>query len=104
MFATSLCCFQGMIEEAFRTAEGVYRTVYEKIGMGYETPEALYEHKVYRAIGYMRPLAVWAMYHAWEMRKAAVRAGDGTTTPSPPLDEKMNGMMAEIKLELAEEQ
>lgn len=66
-----------MIEEAFRTAEGVYRTVYEKIGMGYQTPEALYEHKHYRAIGYMRPLAIWAMQHAWTMRKRA----EGTEEP-----------------------
>lgn len=71
-----------MIEEAFRTAEGVYRTVYEKIGMGFETPEALYEHKVYRAIGYMRPLSIWAMQHAWTMRKAlepVLEADDGMT-------------------------
>jgi non-lysosomal glucosylceramidase len=63
-----------MIEEAFRTAEGVYRTVYEKIGMGFETPEALYEQKFYRAIGYMRPLSIWAMHHAWTMRKASLTA------------------------------
>jgi hypothetical protein len=30
--------------------------VYETIGLGFETPEALYETKHYRAIGYMRPL------------------------------------------------
>lgn len=54
-----------MIEEGFRTAEGAYRTVYEKIGMGFETPEALSENKYYRAIGYMRPLSIWAMQQAW---------------------------------------
>ncbi|OXU32049.1 hypothetical protein TSAR_002854 [Trichomalopsis sarcophagae] len=78
----ALLIHEGMIEEAFRTAEGVYRTVYEKIGMGFETPEALYEHKVYRAIGYMRPLSIWAMQHAWTMRKAldpVVDANDGMT-------------------------
>ncbi|XP_058791221.1 non-lysosomal glucosylceramidase [Phymastichus coffea] len=65
----ALLIHEGMIKEGFHTAEGVYRTVYEKIGMGYETPEALYEDKVYRAIGYMRPLSIWAMHHAWQMRK-----------------------------------
>ncbi len=30
--------------------------MYETIGLGFETPEALYETKHYRAIGYMRPL------------------------------------------------
>ena len=39
---------EGMTEEGLRTAEGVYRTVYETIGLGFETPEALYEKKKYR--------------------------------------------------------
>ena len=59
----------GMTEEGFRTAEGVYRTVYETIGMGFQTPEALYEKKHYRSVGYMRPLSIWAMYLAWKQRK-----------------------------------
>lgn len=58
-----------MIREGFKTAEGVYRTVYEKIGMGFETPEALYENKLYRSIGYMRPLSIWAIHLAWNSRK-----------------------------------
>ncbi|XP_015605113.1 non-lysosomal glucosylceramidase [Cephus cinctus] len=65
----ALMIHEGMIEEGFKTAEGVYRTVYEKIGMGFETPEALFENKFYRAIGYMRPLSIWAMHLAWESRK-----------------------------------
>ena len=68
----SVCQFvlQGMIDEGFKTAEGIYRTVYEKIGLGYETPEALYTTKKYRAIGYMRPLSIWAIMHAWTMQKS----------------------------------
>ena len=58
-----------MIKEGFKTAEGAYRTVYEKIGMGFETPEALYENKFYRSIGYMRPLSIWAIQLAWNSRK-----------------------------------
>lgn len=58
-----------MIEEGFKTAEGIYRTVYEKIGMGFETPEALYISDHYRAIGYMRPLSIWSIYEAWERFK-----------------------------------
>ncbi|XP_011314940.1 non-lysosomal glucosylceramidase [Fopius arisanus] len=65
----ALMIHQGMVDEGFCTAEGVYRTVYENIGMGFETPEALYENNYYRAIGYMRPLAIWAIQHAWNMRK-----------------------------------
>lgn len=66
---SALMIHEGMIKEGFKTAEGVYRTVYEKIGMGFETPEALYENKFYRAIGYMRPLAIWAIHLAWNSRK-----------------------------------
>ncbi|KAF7989594.1 hypothetical protein HCN44_008268 [Aphidius gifuensis] len=66
---SALMIHQGMIDDGFRTAEGVYRTVYETIGMGFETPEALYENNHYRAIGYMRPLAIWAIQHAWNMKK-----------------------------------
>ena len=57
----SLMLSKGMLEQGLRTAEGIYRTVYETIGLGFETPEALYEKKHYRAIGYMRPLSIWAM-------------------------------------------
>ncbi|XP_034935399.1 non-lysosomal glucosylceramidase [Chelonus insularis] len=65
----ALMIHEGMIEEGFRTAEGVYRTVWEKIGMAFETPEALYENDAYRSIGYMRPLAIWAIHQAWTLRK-----------------------------------
>ena len=57
-----------MVKEGFKTAEGVYRTVYEKIGQGFETPEALYGERKYRAIGYMRPLSIWSMYLAYQLR------------------------------------
>lgn len=57
----SLMLCEGLTSEGFKTAEGIYKTVYEKIGLGFETPEALYEKKHYRAIGYMRPLSIWAM-------------------------------------------
>lgn len=58
-----------MVEESFKTAGGIYQTVYERIGMGFETPEALYEEKYYRAIGYMRPLSIWAIQLAWDRNK-----------------------------------
>ncbi|XP_021947733.1 non-lysosomal glucosylceramidase [Folsomia candida] len=54
----------GMTEEGFRTAEGIYRTVYETIGMGFETPEALQHREKYRAIGYMRALGIWSIMSA----------------------------------------
>ncbi|XP_014220612.1 non-lysosomal glucosylceramidase [Trichogramma pretiosum] len=65
----ALMIHENMVSEAFKVAEGVYTTVYEKIGLGFETPEALAENNVYRSIGYMRPLSIWAMQHAWNNRK-----------------------------------
>ncbi|XP_030376910.1 non-lysosomal glucosylceramidase isoform X1 [Scaptodrosophila lebanonensis] len=61
---------EGMFEEAFQTAGGMYKTISQRIGMNYETPEALYGEKRYRSIGYMRPLSIWSMQVAWERRKA----------------------------------
>lgn len=53
-----------MKDEGFHTAKGVYETVYNKIGMAFETPEALYESKYVRSVGYMRPLSIWAIQKA----------------------------------------
>lgn len=59
--------YEGMEKEAWRTAGGLYRTVYEKSGLGYETPEGLVgSDKTYRAGGYMRALAVYALQVALE--------------------------------------
>ncbi|XP_044197254.1 non-lysosomal glucosylceramidase [Thunnus albacares] len=52
---------EGMREEGMRTAEGCYRTVWERLGMAFQTPEAYCEKGIYRSLAYMRPLSVWAM-------------------------------------------
>jgi non-lysosomal glucosylceramidase len=65
----SLMAAEGLLEEGLRTAEGVYRTVYETIGLGFETPEAIYEKKKYRSLGYMRPLALWGLHIALKGRR-----------------------------------
>ncbi|KAI4808753.1 hypothetical protein KUCAC02_000799 [Chaenocephalus aceratus] len=52
---------EGMQEEGMRTAEGCYRTVWERLGMAFQTPEAYCEKGIYRSLAYMRPLSVWAM-------------------------------------------
>ncbi|VVC26259.1 Hypothetical protein CINCED_3A006003 [Cinara cedri] len=58
---SSLMIFYGLREEGFNTAKGIYDTVYNKIGMAYETPEAIYSKKAYRSVGYMRPLSIWSI-------------------------------------------
>ena len=61
-YALAACMLQeGMREEAFTTAEGVYRTGWEELGYWFQTPEAWKGDGNYRALAYMRPLAVWAM-------------------------------------------
>jgi len=59
----------GLVEQAFHTAHGAYRAVYHDYGLWFQTPEALTLQGVYRALGYMRPLAIWAIQAAWEQRK-----------------------------------
>lgn len=56
-----------MYEEAYKMAGGMYTTL-TKMGLSFETPEALYENGNHRSIAYMRPLAVWAIYQAITMR------------------------------------
>ncbi|XP_075215795.1 non-lysosomal glucosylceramidase [Lycorma delicatula] len=57
---------EGMVKEGFHTASGIYNTVYNKIGLGFQTPEALFSNKTYRSVAYMRPLSIWAMQLAWK--------------------------------------
>ncbi|KAK6043602.1 hypothetical protein COOONC_18892 [Cooperia oncophora] len=54
----------GEVDKAFHTASGCYDACFERAGLQYQTPEALYETRFYRAIGYMRPLSIWAMQWA----------------------------------------
>ncbi|CAG9765704.1 unnamed protein product [Ceutorhynchus assimilis] len=63
---------EGMIEEGFKTAGGMFQSMTERFGMIFDTPEALYCESHYRAIGYMRPLSIWSMQLAWEKRKLVV--------------------------------
>ncbi|KAK8971309.1 hypothetical protein KSP40_PGU005733 [Platanthera guangdongensis] len=57
---------EGMIEEGFKTAQGVYEASWSKEGLGYsfQTPEAWNNNGEYRSLCYMRPLAIWAMQWA----------------------------------------
>ncbi|XP_069482882.1 non-lysosomal glucosylceramidase isoform X2 [Ambystoma mexicanum] len=59
---------EGLIQEGFETAEGCYKTVWERLGMAFQTPEAYCEKKVFRSLAYMRPLSVWGMQLALQCR------------------------------------
>jgi hypothetical protein len=57
----------GFPDEAWKTAEGIYKTTYETGGLWFRTPECWAEKdgKIgYRASMYRRPLAVWAILAA----------------------------------------
>jgi len=51
----------GMKDEAYHTAWGVYHVIYETKGYWFRTPEAYDVTGNYRASMYMRPAAIWAM-------------------------------------------
>jgi non-lysosomal glucosylceramidase len=57
----ALMLSDGLKEEAFRTAWGIYHTSYETKGYWFRTPEAWDISGNYRASMYMRPAAIWAM-------------------------------------------
>ena len=52
---------EGLQQEAFSTAKGIYDVVYEKKGYWFRTPEAWGTSGMYRASMYMRPAAIWSM-------------------------------------------
>jgi non-lysosomal glucosylceramidase len=74
------CVLNGLAAEGMHTAYGLYHVVYSPFGQGYffKTPEAYlnpdevlwndpaakYGEKTFRAMKYMRPGAVWALYEA----------------------------------------
>ncbi|KGN52666.1 non-lysosomal glucosylceramidase isoform X1 [Cucumis sativus] len=57
---------EGMVETGFQTAMGIYQAAWAQDGLGYsfQTPEAWDVDDRFRSIGYMRPLAIWAMQWA----------------------------------------
>lgn len=57
----ALLLSEGMKEEAYHTAWGLYHVIYESKGYWFRTPEAWDINGNFRASMYMRPAAVWAM-------------------------------------------
>ena len=57
----ALMLADGLKDEGYRTAWGVYHVVYETKGYWFRTPESYEIEGNYRASMYMRPAAIWAM-------------------------------------------
>jgi len=72
---------EGLVEEGFQTASGIYNTCFERLGMGFQTPEAIVANGNFRSLAYMRPLSIWAMQWALERQHKPAAQGD-TADPS----------------------
>jgi non-lysosomal glucosylceramidase len=59
---------EGMREEAFDIARGVYETCM-RLGYWFQTPEAYHENGAYRSLGYMRPLSIWSIQLAHQQHQ-----------------------------------
>lgn len=55
----------------YQTAQGVHDGGWQQFGYWFATPEAWESNGNYRSLGYMRPLAIWAMQYGAEMDKEA---------------------------------
>ena len=53
-----------MNENAWKIIEGMYDLLYNRLGLAFQTPEALFKTNVYRSLGYMRPLCIWSIQYA----------------------------------------
>ncbi len=74
---------EGLAEAAWQTAKGVVMTTYHDRGYWFQTPEAWDRHGNYRAIAYMRPLAIWAMQWALNTQRAPVSSPASDTLHRP---------------------
>jgi Glycosyl-hydrolase family 116, catalytic region len=74
------------MDEAYRTAWGIYNVTYVEKGYWFRTPEAWDHTGNFRAEIYMRPLAIWAMEFAKPNQTvtATAQTGPGVeVAPSP---------------------
>jgi non-lysosomal glucosylceramidase len=65
---SALMLQEGMTDQAWHTAWGVYHTTYETSGFWFRTPEAWTKAGTFRASMYMRPQSIWAIEHALRQR------------------------------------
>ena len=67
----------GMKDEGYRTAWGVYNVTYQTKGYWFRTPEAWEIDGNFRASMYMRPAAIWAMEMLKPPEMKCLSAGKG---------------------------
>ncbi|XP_024524629.1 non-lysosomal glucosylceramidase isoform X2 [Selaginella moellendorffii] len=96
---------QGMREEGFRTAKGVFLNGWSDQGHGYafQTPEAWDNDGKYRSLAYMRPLSIWAMQWALDppeqlkQRSCSVEVGDITAQEVEACNKSFAKLASQLK-------
>ncbi|TKC34623.1 hypothetical protein EI555_006704, partial [Monodon monoceros] len=66
---------EGLTWKGFQTAEGCYRTVGERLGLAFQTPEAYCQQWVFRSLAYLRPLRIWATQLALQQQQHKKASG-----------------------------
>jgi len=72
---------QGMKDEAYRTAWGIFNVTYQTKGYWFRTPEAWDITGNYRASMYMRPGAIWSMEMTAPSKAAALAPAANASAP-----------------------
>uniref|UniRef100_A0A915HRB8 Glycosyl-hydrolase family 116 catalytic region domain-containing protein n=1 Tax=Romanomermis culicivorax TaxID=13658 RepID=A0A915HRB8_ROMCU len=65
----SLMIAKGLDEQGFSLASEAHGSIFGDLGMQFQSPEAIYERKYFRAVGYMRAMAIWAVQWMLERSK-----------------------------------
>lgn len=65
----SLMIFEDEKDKAWEIVNGLYETLYNRLGLAFQTPEALFKDNTYRSLGYMRALCIWSIQYAIESNK-----------------------------------
>jgi non-lysosomal glucosylceramidase len=58
---------------AFATAQGIHDAGWQRHGYWFNTPEAWTADGSFRSLGYMRPLAIWALQFAARERRIIIK-------------------------------
>ncbi|KAG6508070.1 non-lysosomal glucosylceramidase-like isoform X1 [Zingiber officinale] len=97
---------EGLFEEGFKTAQGIYEAAWSQEGLGYafQTPEAWNNDDQYRSLCYMRPLAIWAMQWALSRPKLHFREAEAGTRGEAQLKHHVSFSKVAKLLKLPEEE
>ncbi|KAM0901695.1 hypothetical protein ACQ4PT_019812 [Festuca glaucescens] len=96
---------EGLVEEGFKTAEGVYHAAWSPEGLGYafQTPESWNNDDGYRSLCYMRPLAIWSIQWALSTPKLHKEPQTDVTQDSFPKNQFSYARVAKL-LQLPEDE